>query len=294
MMEEVPTCPLCGTSERRPFDTRTFRDQLVENQLCAYCGFVFQSPRMTAQELDRFYEAEYRTLYQGSEGPARKDLVVQAGRAETLLGFFKEGQIIPARTLDIGCSAGTFLLRIQEEFNAEVVGIEPGDAYRNHAQNQGLQVYARLEDLGAAAEKPFDLITMAHVLEHLPDPVSYLSDLRQTYLAPAGALLIEVPNLYAHDAFEVAHLTAFSAHTLAQTLRRAGFETLQQKVHGQPRSVVLPLYLTALAQAKPSAEGLSAAGVEPEHRVAFKRRWGLQRRRLLERLTPDLAWLAMP
>jgi len=80
-----------------------------------------------------------------------------------------------------------------------------------------LTVYPSLDDLGQADGGRFDLVSMAHVLEHIPNPVEYLSDLRERYLTPDGWLLIEVPNLYAHDSFEIAHSIAFSSHTLRET-----------------------------------------------------------------------------
>jgi hypothetical protein len=135
---------------------------------------------------------------------------------------------------------------------------------------------------------------MAHVLEHLPDPVGYLVHLRETLLAPDGLLLIEVPNLYAHNSFEVAHLAAFSAHTLQETVRKAGFSVQLLVQHGQPRSVVLPLYLTLLARPEIPPIGPEDYLVRPEWGVALKRRLGFARRRLLQRLFPALAWVPTP
>jgi 2-polyprenyl-3-methyl-5-hydroxy-6-metoxy-1,4-benzoquinol methylase len=249
---------------------------------------------MTEVELGRFYEGEYRRLYQGEEGPGRKDLVIQAGRAESLLAFLGGEVERLSRVLDIGCSAGTFLARIRERTGAEVAGIEPGDSYRTYAQSQRLTVYPSIEALRKAGEAPFDLICMAHVLEHLPDPAGTLADLRENSLIPRGLLLVEVPNLYTHDSFEVAHLAAFSAHTLAQMLRKAGYEIVRLRARGQPRSVVLPLYLTALARPLAEPGGGDHYQPRPESAVGFKRRWGLARRRILERIFPDLAWLAVP
>lgn len=286
MPETVHTCPLCGASESRPFDERTFRGQKVVNRLCCGCGLVYQSPRMTAAELDDFYARAYRQVYQGSEGPTARDLAAQSGRAESLLRFLLAAGVVPKRHLDIGASAGVLLRRFGEAFGCQSVGIEPGEAYRAYAREQGLTIYADLGGLRAAGEAPFDLVSMAHVLEHLPDPVGYLAALRNDVLAPAGMLLIEVPNLYAHNCFEVAHLVSFSPHTLVETLVQAGYEVITLKRHGQPRSDVLPLYLTALArpsEAEPSA-------VRPERGVARKRRWGMLRRRALERLFPHRAW----
>jgi 2-polyprenyl-3-methyl-5-hydroxy-6-metoxy-1,4-benzoquinol methylase len=292
VLVEVAHCPLCGAHERRLFDRRTFRGQSVTNQVCARCGFVFQSPRMSAVQLDLFYEEEYRQLYQGAEGPSRKDMLTQAGRAESLLAFLPDDLALPARLLDIGSSAGMLIRRFQERFGTQVIGVEPGNAYRAYAQGLGFTVYPSLESLQDAGESPFDMICMAHVLEHLPDPAGYLTDLRSRHLTPGGRLLVEVPNLYAHNSFEVAHLAAYSPHTLEQMLKKAGYEVLRLRQHGQPRSVALPLYLTLLARplARPPDDYQPAA----ERAVALKRRWGLGKRRVIERLLPDLAWLATP
>ncbi|RME05408.1 MAG: methyltransferase domain-containing protein [Anaerolineae bacterium] len=286
MPENVTACPLCGSPDSRLFDERVFRGHTVVNRLCRGCGLVYQSPRMTAAELDAFYAREYRQVYQGSEGPTPKDLAAQRGRAESLLGFLRAAGVSPTRHLDIGASAGILLRRFGEAFGCQSVGVEPGEAYRAYARGQGLTLYADLDALRAADEAPFDLVSMAHVLEHLPDPVGYLAALKDGVLAADGVLLLEVPNLYAHDCFEVAHLTSFSPHTLRQTLLQAGYTVMALHRHGQPRSELLPLYLTALAH---PARGKPPA-VQPERGVARKRRGGLLRRRALERLFPHRAW----
>jgi hypothetical protein len=81
---EIQNCPLCSSIQSIHFDTREFRGYQVTNKLCSNCGLVYQSPRMTDEELATFYEHEYRQVYQGSEGPLQTDLVVQGQRAEYL------------------------------------------------------------------------------------------------------------------------------------------------------------------------------------------------------------------
>ncbi len=103
-----------------------------------------------------------------------------------------------------------------------------------------------------------------------------------------------MPNLYAHNCFEVAHLTAFSAHTLRQTLQKAGFAVHAFLKHGQPRSVMLPLYLTVLARPQTAPLAPEEVPLQPERGVALKRRLGMARRRLLQRLFPSLAWIPQP
>ncbi len=155
MPEEVKRCPLCGGTGRRLFDHRAFRDHPVTNHLCTNCGLVYQSPRMTAAELEAFYAHEYRSLYQGSEGPGRKDLVAQRGRAEALLHFIRDRVPTVQRHLDIGASAGTLALRFQAHYGTKAIGVEPGAAYRQYAAAQGLTVYPDLEALAAQGEDRF-------------------------------------------------------------------------------------------------------------------------------------------
>jgi SAM-dependent methyltransferase len=285
MPEILEHCPLCNSATSKPFDTRQFRGQDVINRICGNCGLVYQSPRMSAVELDEFYASEYRQVYQGDEGPTQKDLFVQHGRADALLDFISPLDIQPKRYLDIGSSSGIMLKRFQDYFDCQVVGVEPGDAYREYAREQGLTVYADIADLAGAGEDAFDLVSMAHVLEHMPDPVGYLAKLRQKTLNLSGWLLIEVPNLYSHESFEIAHMTSFSTHSLQQVLQQAGYRVVALKKHGQPRSDMLPLYLTALAQPRDSEFRL-----EPERNVALKRRLGMVWRRLLLKFMPERAW----
>ena len=289
---EVKECPLCGAAESQLLDQRVFRGEEICNRICSGCGLVFQSPRMIAAELDQFYAQAYRQVYQGESGPTKKDLFVQGGRADSLLAFLGKQNVKPSRYLDIGCSSGILLQRFQDQFDCEAVGVEPGDAYRTYAREQGLNVHPDLESLQAAGEDRFDLISMAHVLEHIPDPVGYLADLREHYLTPSGLILLEVPNLYAHDSFEIAHMTSFSAHTLRQVIQQAGFGLIALMRHGQPRSEILPLYLTVLA--RPSAHPDEQKDVVPERNVALKRRLGMFWRRVIQRLFPHRAWVPLP
>jgi SAM-dependent methyltransferase len=243
---------------------------------------------MSEDELDNFYEQEYRQLYQGSEGPNPKDLIVQQSRAESLLAFIKIKLAYCSRHLDIGCSAGLLMQFFQQYYDCQSVGIEPGAAYRDYARKHGLTVYGSLNELQTAEESRFDLISMAHVLEHISDPVAYLISLRETLLEEDGHLLVEVPNLYAHDSFEVAHLASYSAHTLTQTLQKAGFDIIDLKQHGKPRSKILPLYLTANARL---ATDPGSFHLQPESTVKRKRQLGMLRRRLLSKLAPRRAWI---
>jgi 2-polyprenyl-3-methyl-5-hydroxy-6-metoxy-1,4-benzoquinol methylase len=290
MSEIVRSCPLYGGENSHHFDQRKFRRQKVINPICQGCGLVYQSPRLTEEETTAFYQAEYRQMYQGEEAPIARDFSTQTARAVSQVDFIRP--IIPAvsRHLDIGCSLGILLKQVQAGYHSQATGVEPGEAHRMYARKEGLLVYPSLEDLEKAGEARFDLISLSHVLEHLPDPVGYLARLPGNVLVPEGWLLLEVPNLYSHDSFEVAHLCAFSPHTLREVIFRSGFEMVKFEKHGRPNSAILPLYLTVLC--RPASQP-NPRPVLPERGVVIKRQAGMLKRRILEHLVPSQAWLRM-
>jgi SAM-dependent methyltransferase len=288
MSKIVQFCPLCDSGRSKFFERFKFRGREIVNRICLNCGLVFQSPCMDEAEAAAFYETEYRLLNEGSVTPTARNVAVQHARAESLVAFTQPVIDHLTSQLDIGCSTGILLGHFEESYHCRPAGIEPGEAHRSHARQAGLTVYASLEELEQNENTRFSLVSMAHVLEHLPDPVGYLVHLREARLEPAGWLLLEVPNLYTHDSFETAHLVAYSTHTLQQTVEKAGFEVVRLEKHGRPRSAWLPLYISLLARPRSGAQ--STFRLHPERLVASKRQIGMLRRRFLERFFPARAW----
>jgi SAM-dependent methyltransferase len=288
MPETVKECPLCASNRSSSFDKRLFHGIEVVNRRCLNCGLVYQSPRMTEAEIASFYVKEYRLLQEGSADPTARNLVIQKARAGSLVDFVSDTIPAVSNHLDIGSSLGILLQQFQAYYHSKPLGIEPGESHRLYARNEGLVVYASIEELEINRQASFDLISLSHVLEHLPNPTAYLDSLRKSLLKPDGWLLLEVPNLYAHDSFEVAHLFAFSPHTLREVIYRSGFEIIKFEKHGRPNSTILPLYLTALCRPAPQ---LGIRPVRPERCVTLKRRMGMLRRHILEHLFPARVWL---
>jgi hypothetical protein len=185
------------------------------------------------------------------------------------------------------------LKKFKEAYECDVFGVEPGDAYREFSQELGIPAAGSLDELDPELGGSFDLITMAHTLEHLPDPVSYLRDLRKQWLTPSGYLLVEVPNLYGHQALELSHLTAFSAKTLRAVLRKAGFKVVQARTHGNPRSLLIPLYITAIAMVAGDA-GLKQQITSNSRWIQLRRKLGMFWNRFVTRYATRWAWLPWP
>jgi hypothetical protein len=157
--------------------------------------------------------------------------------------------------------------------------VEPGESDRAEAAAAGLPVVASIDQIPRQAAGTFDLVTLIHVLEHLPDPIGTLRLIRQEWLAADGLVLVEAPDLYGHPSFELGHLVAFSEQTLRGALTAAGFETVELHRHGKPYSRLLPLFLLAVARAAPSAAGPARLPLRPGW-IRFRRWLGLTRLRL--------------
>ncbi|MEH6658762.1 class I SAM-dependent methyltransferase [Leeuwenhoekiella marinoflava] len=141
---------------------------------------------------------------------------------------------ITGSLLDIGAGTGDFL-KIAKNEGWEVEGIEPSEIARTHAATKDLSLNADESGLG---EQTFDVITMWHVLEHVPDLQKQMNWLAK-HLDKNGTLIIAVPNFNSYDAkaykeFWAAwdvprHLHHFSAKSINELFSKNGFEVIDQK-----------------------------------------------------------------
>lgn len=217
----LQACVTCGGSLAH-FADPMVGDTAVSYDACTSCGLVQMNPRPSPAALDTYYQQAYRAAHGDEAGERTGDSQIR--RSHQQKAFIGA---VPARHLDVGCSMGTLLEIVGA---ATQVGVEPGEQHRRQAEAAGIEVHQTIEELVEADPEPFDLITMSHVVEHLADPVGYLPALRPL-LAPGGRLLVEVPYLYRSVAYEVDHLLVFTMPTLVSTLRAAGFEPVETRVH---------------------------------------------------------------
>jgi SAM-dependent methyltransferase len=262
----IDRCPTCGSTRLRPFQEVTKHGGIRLTYRVCVCGLVFMSPRANEEEINAFYAQGYRTLYCGTEEPTEHNLEEQAARAQHLADLARSIGGPFRSHLDIGCSTGSLLEAIAAE---RPVGVEPTEAHRRVAEGKGLTVYRTLDEALGHREH-YDLVSMSHVLEHLPNPVQTLQQLRPA----TRLLLVEVPNLLGHGSYGVGHLFCFYRKTLLDALLAAGFRSDLVKMHSFPRGDNGHRYIAAVARPAPTAT---------VHRSAVPmlklRRWkGLSRR----------------
>jgi 2-polyprenyl-3-methyl-5-hydroxy-6-metoxy-1,4-benzoquinol methylase len=289
---ELLTCPLCESTDNKIVEKPESFGFPLTYHICRTCGFVFQDASTAKASDPKFYEDTYRKIYQTTEEPTVKDLRQQRLRAEHLVSFLRANRADhPRRMLDVGASSGLLLETFRDTLKTEVVGVEPGKAYRALAESKGISMFESLDSLRDLQTERFSMVSLIHVLEHLEDPVGVLSQIKSDLLHPEGWLLLEVPNFYSHDSYELAHLACFTVHTLTEAVKKAGYREVTTKVHGWPRSETLGLYITMLAKPDPLAR--ADYQVLPEKHVAIYRRMGLLARIVQTKLNPTTAWLPM-
>ncbi len=99
------------------------------------------------------------------------------------------------KLLDIGSGTGDFLATAKQK-NWTVFGVEPSKDARALSEKKGIYVS---EELTGIDEMEFDVITLWHVLEHVPDLENYIQEISKR-LKSSGTLIVAVPNFKSQDA----------------------------------------------------------------------------------------------
>lgn len=119
-----------------------------------------------------------------------------------------------SRVLDVGCAAGGFGLALRELKGCEVVGVDlNADDIAVAATRLDHAVVADATDPAALGPLgSFDVIILADVLEHLPDPRAALRDAIRPRLRPSGVIVYSIPNM-AHVSVRLDVLAGRFAYT---------------------------------------------------------------------------------
>lgn len=242
-------CYLCS-GDQISLRHKGVRDNSNINVLeCGHCGLVFLSSFDHINE--QFYE---QSSMLGGVVDLRKYRVNSLNDDQRRYGLLKES-LLNKRVLDFGCGGGGFL-KLTEEVATSVAGVELDSSIRQ-ALNEidRIQVFRTVNDIS----DEYDIITLFHVLEHLPDPIKILEKLK-SHLSSTGKLIVEVPSAndallklycslpFAQFTYWSCHLFLYTPETLSEVAERAG---LKVKFVKQVQRYPLSNHLYWLVNEKP-------------------------------------------
>jgi 2-polyprenyl-3-methyl-5-hydroxy-6-metoxy-1,4-benzoquinol methylase len=158
---------------------------------------LITSPQPSPENLGKYYESnDYISHTDSKRSLFEKAYHFVKGIAlKNKLNLINNCSSIKGNLLDIGAGTGDFLLTAKQN-GWNTIGVEPSEKAKGIAIGKGIQFSDSTEELESNS---FDVITMWHVLEHVPNLEIQIKELKRL-VKPNGIIIIAVPNFKSYDA----------------------------------------------------------------------------------------------
>ena len=210
--------------------------------LCKQCGLLQTNPMPSKKFFNSFYSDTYRELYHGQRANhINKLLLHQLERGREIMKYMDHHfDLENFNIFEIGCSYGG-VLQAFEDVGLNVAGCDLDQAAIAFASERFENVY--VAELPKSKLPTKTIYILSHVLEHIPNPISFLRTLNNL-MNKDDLLYVEVPGLlhllegaYRGDLlnyFHIGHVAEYNKTTLENVLRLSGFKMLlcDEKVVG--------------------------------------------------------------
>ena len=160
---------------------------------CQNCGLVQLKDVPNELDLFEFYKSKYRIQYRKQDRPSPKH-VYRAGlqaisRLKKIAPFIRKN----TKLLDIGSGGGEFTY-LASRMGAGAFGIDPSSGYLEFGKNHYSINVEQKQISQLEGTQSYQIVTMFHVLEHLPNPLKVIRKVHQ--IPKVGGLFgVEVPTL---------------------------------------------------------------------------------------------------
>jgi 2-polyprenyl-3-methyl-5-hydroxy-6-metoxy-1,4-benzoquinol methylase len=158
---------------------------------------LITSPQPSLDVLGKYYESVDYISHTDSKRSLFEKMYhfVKSIALKNKLNLINSQQPNKGSILDIGAGTGEFL-SVARQDGWKTIGVEPSDKAKAIAKNKGVSFVEQTSELESHS---FDVISMWHVLEHVPDLNQQIKELKRL-LKPNGTLIIAVPNFKSFDA----------------------------------------------------------------------------------------------
>ena len=191
---------------------------------------VFLWPQPDDAQLREIYRPDYHLRW-GIGGDEEEGL--RAMKRQTFKRQLDRlsGSVASGRVLDVGCATG-FFLEVATEAGWNAYGVELSGFAAELAQRRfGDRVFNGTLEQATYPDAFFDLVMLSDIIEHVPDPRSFLYEVRRV-LRPDGVVMLVTPNSVSLSArlmerhwshYNPEHLHYFSPATIIRLLSMCGF-----------------------------------------------------------------------
>ena len=198
-------------------------------------GFLETNPQ-PLENLNDYYESENYISHTDSEKTLMDRMYKFVKNHNLSYKFSKLLDTVPGnKILDYGCGTGDFLVYAKGK-KLEVFGVEPNPKALNISREKLGFEFITDKPIDELNQK-FDIITMWHVMEHIPNLFEFLEELKSK-LNPGGKIYIAVPNHLSFDAkfyknywaaYDVPrHLWHFSPNSMQKLFNSFGMKIEKQ------------------------------------------------------------------
>ena len=233
-MQKNLDCICCGANDVKTISYQGRNFTKLHTVMCEGCGLIHSDPIPTLEELSIFYKENYRIKYKHSYQPQKRHTLRYAPTTlnylKKIISFIKTDKYENLKFLDIGSGSGE-LLYFAKKIGFQTLGIEPNEGYANFCQNNlNLNIINSTYEDANLKKNEYDIINLNQVLEHLPNPITVLQDLK-SFLKNNGLLIITVPDIEAqthspNTIFHYAHIYNYNHVHLKKIINDQGFEIL--------------------------------------------------------------------
>ena len=198
--------------------------------LCRQCGCAYADNIPAQDVFDAYYRDLSKYEYHQRDGAVTESDKQRFAAITTLIQPYLTHQ---ARILDVGCATGALLAELKRRGFANVHGLDPSPVCAEAAR-RFFDIPVTVGSLAdARTDKPFDVVIMVGVLEHIRELTPMLARVR-SLLRPGGLAFMEVPNvLQFHKVrqapfqqLSVEHINFFSPASLQNLMSCHGFDAV--------------------------------------------------------------------
>ena len=230
MTQDLLFCPVCERKTKSGClgKYRGKAELFNNNELyqCLECEIIFVYPLPTPSELDQYYKTAWLKDKDIISDSKEMEIIYQI-QGDARCNYLVQHQTLPkdSKILDIGSGYGYMFKSLRNKGFKEMsfFATDPSPICLKKLRALGVNA---CDSLNEVAERNFDLVTLGQVLEHIPNPISFLQSVMKL-IRDGGHIYIDVPDRDdTHKALLEPHTLFYSVKSILNLAKKLGLKVI--------------------------------------------------------------------